>query len=59
MRALEFHHKDPKCKDFEIGQFRDCSLDNARKEVLKCILVCSNCHMEIHDEIENLPCVST
>lgn len=53
LRALEFHHLDPSTKDFDFGQYRDCSLERARKEIQKCILVCSNCHMEIHDEIEN------
>lgn len=47
--ALEFHHLDPSLKDFSIsakGYTR--SFENVRKELDKCILVCSNCHKEIH-----------
>lgn len=50
-RALEFHHLDPKEKDFGIahkGYTR--SWEKVKKELDKCILVCSNCHAEIHEE---------
>lgn len=47
--ALEFHHIDPKEKDFSIGSNGYCySWDKIKKELDKCILVCSNCHREIH-----------
>lgn len=52
LAALEFHHEDPSQKDFAIsmsGQTR--SWERIQKELDKCILVCSNCHKEIHDEI--------
>ena len=51
--ALEFHHKDPTQKDFGIatkGFTR--SWEKVKKELDKCILVCSNCHKEIHYEIK-------
>lgn len=47
--ALEFHHLDPKEKDFHLskgGHTR--SWDKIKEELNKCILVCSNCHAEIH-----------
>lgn len=45
--ALDFHHLDPTQKDFNIsGGTR--SFESLRVEVDKCILVCSNCHREIH-----------
>ena len=47
--ALEFHHKDPNEKDFGIasnGHTR--SFDQLKTEVDKCLLVCANCHREIH-----------
>lgn len=50
--ALEFHHIDPNGKDFSIGG-KSWSFERLKKEVDKCILVCSNCHREIHEEIEN------
>ena len=53
MRALEFHHLNPEEKDFEISRTLTRSMDSLRKEVDKCILVCSNCHAEIHDELFN------
>lgn len=49
VEALEFHHKDPTKKDFGIGQKGYTrSIELNKKEVDKCILVCANCHREIH-----------
>lgn len=45
--ALEFHHLDPKEKDFTISG-KSWAFEKLKKEVDKCILVCSNCHKEIH-----------
>lgn len=47
-RALEFHHKNPEEKDFQISG-KSLSFEKLKNEVDKCILVCSNCHSEIHD----------
>lgn len=49
--ALEFHHLDPSQKDFGISQ-KDYtrSWENVKKELDKCIMVCSNCHKEIHSK---------
>jgi transcription elongation factor Elf1 len=53
MRALIFHHLDSTQKDFGIARIgRDISWEKVKKELDKCILVCSNCHGEIEDEIE-------
>ena len=49
--ALEFHHLDPSKKDFSISG-KSWSYDRLKIEVDKCILVCSNCHKEIHFEIK-------
>jgi hypothetical protein len=50
--ALEFHHLDPKEKDFQLGGIKLLKLtDSVKKELDKCILVCSNCHREIHGGI--------
>ena len=47
--ALDFHHIDPKIKKFGISK---CRKTKVTQEILaeldKCILVCSNCHREIH-----------
>jgi predicted HNH restriction endonuclease len=52
MGALEFHHKDPSQKDFHVST---TGIHKAREEVKKCILVCSNCHMELHGGIIPIP----
>lgn len=51
IRALEFHHLDPTQKDFGIGG-SNYSIERLKDEVDKCIMVCSNCHSEIHDELD-------
>lgn len=49
--ALEFHHLDPSKKDFTIAHRRLTKLnDEIKNELEKCILVCANCHREIHNE---------
>jgi hypothetical protein len=50
-KALEFHHKDPSQKDFGISKVNRRSFENIKNELDKCILLCANCHREIHDEI--------
>lgn len=52
--ALDFHHLNPNEKDFTISQYQHLSYDKLKKEVDKCILVCSNCHREIHGGIIKL-----
>lgn len=53
--ALEFHHLDPSVKEFNIGQKGYTrSWDKNKKELDKCILVCANCHREIHHGLINL-----
>lgn len=53
VNALHFHHLDPNKKDFGIGQSGYTrSWDLVRLELDKCILVCANCHAEIHEEID-------
>jgi DNA-binding CsgD family transcriptional regulator len=48
IKALHFHHLDPTQKDFTISG-KSWSFERLKNEVDKCILVCSNCHCEIHD----------
>lgn len=52
IQALEFHHIDPTQKDFGIGtKGYTRSIEENKKEVDKCILVCANCHREIHENV--------
>ena len=53
MRALSFHHKNPSEKDFTISG-KSLSFEKLKEEVDKCMLVCSNCHCEIHDGMINV-----
>ena len=48
--ALEFHHVDPSQKGFQLDarHLSNTSMEEVIKESEKCILVCSNCHKEIH-----------
>ena len=47
--ALEFHHINPKEKDFMVSRSSRNNLNaKIKKELDKCLLVCSNCHREIH-----------
>lgn len=48
IEALEFHHINPEEKDFNIAQNGYFDLEENKKEADKCILVCRNCHGEIH-----------
>jgi hypothetical protein len=55
VRALEFHHVDRATKEFGValrGVSR--SLDRARSEARKCVLLCSNCHMEVEAGVARL-----
>lgn len=53
--ALELHHKDPTKKDFNISD-RDIHLDwpAIKEELDKSILVCANCHREIHAGVRKI-----
>ena len=53
LKGLEFHHINPKKKNFSITNFitNHKSLDHfgtVLEETKLCVLVCRNCHSEIH-----------
>lgn len=47
-RALAFHHINPEEKEFQISIAQTKSWEKVKQELQKCILVCHNCHEEIH-----------
>lgn len=54
--ALQFHHLDPKEKQFGLAQNGSTiSLDALREEAKKCILLCANCHAEVEHGGGDLP----
>ncbi|MBN2585598.1 HNH endonuclease [Patescibacteria group bacterium] len=54
--VLELHHLDEATKKFGLGMNGlTRSWERTRQEADKCILVCANCHREIHAGIVQLP----
>jgi len=52
--ALEFHHLNPEEKDFSIGyKGYTRSWEKVKEEIDKCMLVCSNCHRELHSKMSD------
>ena len=50
--ALDFHHKDPNEKDFGLSSNGNTqSWKKLTQEADKCLLLCSNCHRELHEEL--------
>lgn len=53
--ALDFHHVDPGEKDFRISQYkRPIMSDKICRELDKCVLLCRNCHSEVHAGVAQL-----
>jgi hypothetical protein len=53
--ALQFHHVDPAEKTFGLAsQGATRSIDAARKEARKCVLLCANCHAEVEAGVRRL-----
>ncbi len=55
LAALEFHHVEPADKRFALshrGVAR--SIEKAREEASKCVLLCANCHVEVEAGIVTL-----
>ncbi len=54
--ALDFHHIDESKKKFGLGlSGLTRSWDRVKVEADKCILICANCHREVHAGITQLP----
>ena len=56
-RSLDLHHLDPNEKDFSLSAIRarPKSWESIVQELRKCVLLCKNCHGEIHDGMTDLP----
>lgn len=53
LRALDFHHTDPKKKNFNLSNYSlygHLLSDKLKKELDQCKLVCANCHRELEED---------
>lgn len=55
LKALAFHHRNPAEKKFEISASYCRSWEEIKRELDKCVLLCGNCHCEVHDELIECP----
>ena len=60
LSALDFHHKNPDEKEFSLDmkQLASRSLEKLESELNKCIILCANCHREMHNQdldMSNIP----
>lgn len=49
---FDFHHLDPKKKEFSL-KASNKSVFSMINEILKCVLICSNCHRLEHSRLNN------
>lgn len=54
LNALEFHHLNSATKKMTITKATQNSKTFLKNEIRKCILVCANCHREIHEGLINV-----
>ena len=60
LAALVFHHADSSGKDFKLDMrsLSNRKLEPVLREIEKCVLVCANCHAELHNphlDLDYLP----
>lgn len=57
--CLQFHHVDPGEKSFNVHRYTFMPLTAPiREEVMKCMVLCANCHRLHHKELVQLPDIS-
>ena len=50
---LDFHHANPKEKEFAISDAIRCKFENILPEMEKCDILCANCHRDWHYRSKN------
>jgi hypothetical protein len=56
-RSLEFHHVNPGDKEFSICQQilkKGTTSEMIYRELLKCVMLCTNCHSEYHQAVDDI-----
>ena len=56
--TLDYHHIDPTEKEFRVSKMWTQALNEKNKqkvldEILKCVVLCANCHRKLHWNYEN------
>jgi hypothetical protein len=52
---FEFHHRSPKAKDFGLSESGiPRSWEKTVAELAKCVMLCANCHREVHAGVRDL-----
>lgn len=53
--CLEFHHRDPLTKSYDISDMaRDVrNINKVLEEIAKCDVLCSNCHKKLHCNLKH------
>lgn len=48
--TLQFHHRDPQKKEFNLSEAvrQGYSAERIKRETAKCTILCANCHAKIH-----------
>lgn len=54
--ALDFHHTNDSPKKTAVSKMRNHNISKLKEEISKCIVVCANCHREIHAG-QNIPSI--
>lgn len=52
MAALDFHHLDSSTKRFTLSTSLTRAWSELEQEANKCVLLCANCHRELHTSAE-------
>ena len=46
--VLLFHHREPKEKSFNFSKPQSRFLEEIKAEIVKCDILCANCHLSLH-----------
>ncbi len=53
LQAMDFHHVDPTTKDKKVSE--SSNFETIKPELDKCVLLCANCHREVHAGVATIP----
>lgn len=55
LTALDLHHLDPSSKEFNLSGNSTRKWASIVQELRKCVLLCRNCHQEVHSGMASPP----